>query len=122
MPERTNGTVLKTVEARVSVGSNPTPSAMNAAFVSGLRRVRIVVALVIAAAIGAGAAPAGAASSDRPRVGDHWHEAFAVDVCGEWLPNAPTFESPATNPRGRVGLHTHGDGIIHTHPFTSSEA
>ena len=27
MPEWTNGTVLKTVEARVSVGSNPTPSA-----------------------------------------------------------------------------------------------
>ena len=27
MPERTNGTVLKTVEAQVSVGSNPTPSA-----------------------------------------------------------------------------------------------
>ena len=29
MPERTNGTVLKTVEAQVSVGSNPTPSAKN---------------------------------------------------------------------------------------------
>ena len=27
MPEWTNGTVLKTVEAQVSVGSNPTPSA-----------------------------------------------------------------------------------------------
>jgi hypothetical protein len=35
MPERTNGTVLKTVEAQVSVGSNPTPSA------DAIHRVRV---------------------------------------------------------------------------------
>jgi hypothetical protein len=42
--------------------------------------------------------------------GDHWHAAFSVNVCGQWLPNAPQFESA-------YGLHTHGDGIIHIHPF-----
>jgi len=53
--------------------------------------------------------------------GDHWHVAFAVNVCGEWLPNLPQFETAAGNSSVRVGIHTHGDGFIHVHPFTSSE-
>jgi hypothetical protein len=53
--------------------------------------------------------------------GDHWHAAFGVDVCGEWLSNPPTFETAADNPNVRVGVHTHGDGFIHIHPFTKSE-
>jgi hypothetical protein len=53
--------------------------------------------------------------------GDHWHAAFAVDVCGEWLPNAAEFETAADNPNVRVGIHTHGDGFMHIHPFTKSE-
>jgi hypothetical protein len=54
--------------------------------------------------------------------GDHWHTAFGVNICGQWLPNPPTFETAADNPNVRVGIHTHGDGYIHIHPFTSSEA
>jgi hypothetical protein len=46
---------------------------------------------------------------------DHWHAAFGVNVCGEWLPNAPTFENAE-------GIHTHGDGLIHIHPFISRAA
>ncbi|HEY8217433.1 MAG TPA: hypothetical protein VIH82_09885 [Acidimicrobiia bacterium] len=53
--------------------------------------------------------------------GDHWHAAFAVNVCGEWLSNPPTFETAADNANVRVGIHTHGDGFIHIHPFTKSE-
>jgi hypothetical protein len=53
--------------------------------------------------------------------GDHWHTAFGVNVCGQWLPNPPTFETAADNPNVRVGIHTHGDGYIHIHPFTPSE-
>jgi cyclophilin family peptidyl-prolyl cis-trans isomerase len=81
----------------------------------------MAIMLGVATCLGA-SATAAAASSDRPRVQDHWHEAFAVDVCGEWLPNAPTFHKPAGNPRSIAGIHTHGDGLIHTHPFTESEA
>jgi hypothetical protein len=46
---------------------------------------------------------------------DHWHAAFGVNVCGEWLPNAPQFEDAE-------GIHTHGDGLIHIHPFLSRAA
>ena len=53
--------------------------------------------------------------------GDHWHAALGVNVCGEWLPAPATFETAADNPNVRVGIHTHGDGFIHIHPFTSSE-
>jgi hypothetical protein len=53
-------------------------------------------------------------SQDRgavPQLGDHIHEAFAVNLCGEFLPDIPEFESP-------VGIHTHGDGVLHIHPFS----
>ncbi len=52
--------------------------------------------------------------SDRgsvPQLGDHIHEALAVNVCGEFLEPIPEFESP-------VGIHTHGDGVLHIHPFS----
>ncbi|MGH9086089.1 MAG: hypothetical protein ACRDYW_11600 [Acidimicrobiales bacterium] len=46
-----------------------------------------------------------------PQLGDHIHQALAVNVCGEFLPEVPEFEST-------VGIHTHGDGVIHIHPFS----
>lgn len=46
-----------------------------------------------------------------PQLGDHIHQAIAFDVCGEFLPNLPEFESD-------VGIHTHGDGVMHIHPFS----
>lgn len=53
---------------------------------------------------------------------DHWHAAFGVNVCGEWLPNVPEFESSAANPNVTPGIHAHGDGLIHIHPFVTGEA
>lgn len=53
--------------------------------------------------------------------GDHWHAAFAVNVCGEWLSDPAEFETAAGNPGVRTGIHTHGDGFIHIHPFYGSE-
>jgi hypothetical protein len=47
---------------------------------------------------------------------DHWHAAFAVDVCGTQL--AP-LQDGATD---TLGIHTHGDGLIHIHPFTRASA
>ena len=41
---------------------------------------------------------------------DHWHAAFAMNVCGKELPALPQFESTQ-------GIHTHGDGLIHIHPY-----
>jgi hypothetical protein len=55
--------------------------------------------------------------------GDHWHTAFQVNICGEWLTAQPQFEKPADSPdqQANVGIHTHGDDLIHTHPFVVSE-
>jgi len=46
-----------------------------------------------------------------PQLGDHIHQAFAVNICGEFVADLPTFESS-------VGIHTHADGVIHIHPFS----
>lgn len=59
-------------------------------------------------------------TADNPS-GDHWHAAFAVNVCGQWLDNPPEFETAAGNSSLRTGIHTHGDGFIHIHPFYASE-
>ena len=53
---------------------------------------------------------------------DHWHEAIAVNYCGTWEGPPPTFETVANNPNVRAGIHTHGDGFIHIHPYTLSES
>ena len=48
-----------------------------------------------------------------PRIGsDHWHATYTFTACGQKQPNAPFWEA---------GIHTHGDGIIHMHPFQPSE-
>ncbi|MGI8684703.1 MAG: hypothetical protein ACR2MO_06385 [Acidimicrobiales bacterium] len=47
--------------------------------------------------------------------GDHWHAALGVYVCGEWLPNIQSDKDPR-------GIHTHGDGVVHIHPFTKASS
>lgn len=45
-----------------------------------------------------------------PVIGDHWHAALGVNVCGTWLDAPPEFEDAS-------GIHSHGDGLIHLHPY-----
>lgn len=47
---------------------------------------------------------------------DHWHAAFAISICGE--------EQPPLKDAGEdiKGIHTHGDGLVHIHPFVTSAA
>jgi hypothetical protein len=52
---------------------------------------------------------------------DHWHAALGANICGTWLPNAPAFEDRAGTSL-RAGLHSHADGLMHIHPFSSDEA
>jgi hypothetical protein len=47
-----------------------------------------------------------------PQIGDHIHQSIAFVVCGDGeLADLPEFEST-------IGIHTHGDGVIHIHPFS----
>ena len=48
-----------------------------------------------------------------PKVGDHWHASYEVVICGERQPDIPAFEGPE-------GVHSHGDGLVHMHPFNTS--
>jgi hypothetical protein len=68
---------------------------------------------------GANEAPKYATSS---QAGDHWHTYLGVNVCGEWLDPPPQFEAVYDNSNIQPGIHSHGDGLIHTHPYVASEA
>src|SRR6476619_3770453 len=46
---------------------------------------------------------------------DHWHAAYGVYLCDQFAP-------PITDTRDPKGIHTHGDGIIHIHPFVRSSS
>jgi hypothetical protein len=53
------------------------------------------------------------ASAESPAVGDHIHNAYGIYVCDTFLP-------PLTDQiQDTTGLHTHGGGLIHIHPFNS---
>jgi hypothetical protein len=55
-------------------------------------------------------------NSLRPRVGEHWHAAYGVYVCDEFLP-------PMSDTLGdKYGIHTHQDGLMHMHPADSRAA
>lgn len=59
-----------------------------------------------------------AASADTPPLvnKDHWHAAYGFFLCGSW---AQPLQDQAQD---STGIHTHADGLIHTHPFVPSAA
>jgi hypothetical protein len=56
------------------------------------------------------------ASTQSPKVGEHWHAALGVYECDKFVANVPD------SGRDPHGIHTHSDGIVHIHPFDSSVA
>jgi hypothetical protein len=52
------------------------------------------------------------ASDGPPQLGEHIHLAYGIYICDTYLPNLPEFENAE-------GIHTHGDGVIHAHPFSA---
>jgi hypothetical protein len=57
------------------------------------------------------------AAAVTPAVGDHIHNAFGIYLCDKYLP--AVIDSTAAD---TLGIHTHGDGIIHIHPFQGGVA
>lgn len=45
-----------------------------------------------------------------PGMNSHWHAAYAVRICDELI-------APFTSQDDPLGIHSHGDGLIHIHPF-----
>jgi hypothetical protein len=56
-------------------------------------------------------------ASTPPRIGkDHWHAAYGIYTCD-------TFAAPLGDiGEDALGIHTHTDGLIHIHPFSSNAA
>jgi hypothetical protein len=87
-----------------------------------MKNVRRIIAasLTVGALVGAGGfasgPPAHAGGQEKPvATKDHWHAAFGIWSCDHWLPPVPLGEDP-------TGVHTHGDGLIHIHPFDDRAA
>lgn len=55
------------------------------------------------------------ASADAPTLRDHWHSAYAVWDCEQ-----ESFEPHFTSDYDPRGIHSHNDGLLHIHPFSSS--
>jgi len=56
---------------------------------------------------------------------DHWHIAFGIFVCDDWLPNITGTKEGGTtgvpDPEFlATGVHSHDDGVIHYHPYTAA--
>ena len=81
--------------------------------------IAVVIVGVVLVALSASSHKSAAEVS--PKIGEHWHAYLGVDVCGTWLPDAPAFEE-VSGTQARAGIHSHGDGLMHTHPYSSAEA
>jgi hypothetical protein len=57
--------------------------------------------------------------SQANEVFDHWHAAYGVYDCSEFIfaDEGTALTDQSGDP---LGIHTHGDGVIHIHPFTDA--
>jgi hypothetical protein len=58
------------------------------------------------------------AEEDGPTSSDHWHSASAIYVCGEVHP----LVYPDDSSEDATGIHSHGDSLIHVHPYAEKFA
>lgn len=75
----------------------------------------IVVLGVAGIALSRGGGSGETSDGTPPTLKDHWHTAYAVNLCGTLQPNMP-------QPARLIGLHTHNDGLIHIEPQVTLSA
>ncbi len=67
-----------------------------------------------------------AADSSPPTIEDHWHMAYGFSLCDQpdtFVQLSGNLEEQGGehfNDYARTGVHSHDDGVIHWHPFTSA--
>jgi len=62
-------------------------------------------------------------ASGAPQQSDHWHHAYGFYLCDTWVQldgDAEQQGSENFTQYQRSGIHSHDDGLIHWHPFTSA--
>lgn len=62
-----------------------------------------------------------------PTINDHWHASYGFYACDSWLPDLQgakedldTAGQLFNTEFRRTGIHSHDDGVIHWHPYTSA--
>jgi hypothetical protein len=88
----------------------------------------MVVLLILVIGIGTivyARASVPAADASPPTIQDHWHMAYGFSLCDQ--PDMVKLQGNLEDPNGatfnqyeRTGVHSHDDGVIHWHPFTSA--
>ena len=61
-------------------------------------------------------------ASGAPLQSDHWHHAYGFYLCDTWFQLEGDAEQQGTDnftQYQRSGIHSHDDGLMHWHPFTS---
>jgi hypothetical protein len=53
------------------------------------------------------------AEAQPPLLGDHWHAAYGIYLCDSFVPDLGDVQPD------RSGIHSHNDGLIHIHPFST---
>ena len=67
-----------------------------------------------------------AADASAPTIDDHWHHTYGFYLCDTWVQLNGDGEAQDANGRptnveyARTGIHSHDDGLIHWHPFSSA--
>lgn len=85
---------------------------------SSLGFTLVIAFIVILGGVGIALSKGGSEDADAGpgvKIGDHWHAAIGVNLCGTWQGNTAPYEAA-------TGLHSHGDGFMHMHPFSSAGA
>ena len=85
--------------------------------------VTIVVVLGLALVVYARQSQPSVDASGAPLQSDHWHHAYGFYLCDTWFMLDGNAEEEGTDnftQYARTGIHSHDDGLIHWHPFTSA--
>lgn len=102
----------KVARAARAGGATSQGKKRNLLFPISIAAVVVVGVLVVGLARGSNSK----AAAEAPQVTDHFHAAYGIYVCDKFL-------EPLTDPGGdTLGIHTHGDGIVHIHPFGGAAA
>ncbi len=85
--------------------------------------VTIVIVLGLALVVYARQSRPSVDASGAPQQSDHWHHAYGFYLCDTWFKLEGDAEQPGTDDftqYQRTGIHSHEDGLIHWHPFSSA--
>lgn len=85
--------------------------------------VTAVVVLGLALVVYARQSQPSVDASGAPQQSDHWHHAYGFYLCDTWVKLEGDAEQQGTDnftQYQRSGIHSHDDGLIHWHPFSSA--